>query len=71
MYFGGINGITTFHPEQIADNPYTPPVTITRLRMVRCVLFKLFFSFIKTPDAVPGTYPEYAVVCFMYTVDKA
>lgn len=33
MYFGGINGITTFHPEQIVDNPYTPAVTITRLRI--------------------------------------
>lgn len=33
MYFGGINGITTFHPEQIVDNPYTPPVTITQLRI--------------------------------------
>lgn len=31
IYLGGINGITTFHPEQIADNPYTPPVVITRL----------------------------------------
>lgn len=33
MYFGGINGITTFHPEQIVDNPYTPPVVITHLRL--------------------------------------
>lgn len=33
MYFGGINGITVFHPEQLVDNPYTPPVVITRLRV--------------------------------------
>ena len=33
MYFGGINGITTFHPEQIVDNPYTPPVVLTRLHL--------------------------------------
>lgn len=33
MYFGSINGITTFHPEQLADNPYTPPVDITELRL--------------------------------------
>lgn len=33
MYFGGINGITAFHPEQLVDNPYTPPVVITRLRL--------------------------------------
>lgn len=33
MYFGGIKGITAFQPEKIIDNPYTPPVTITRLRL--------------------------------------
>lgn len=33
MYFGGINGITLFHPEQIVDNPYTPPVVITQLHL--------------------------------------
>lgn len=33
MYFGGIRGITTFQPEEIADNPYAPPVTITQLRL--------------------------------------
>lgn len=33
MYFGSIKGITTFHPEQLADNPYTPPVEITELRL--------------------------------------
>ena len=33
MYFGGIDGITTFHPEQIVDNPYTPPAVITGLRL--------------------------------------
>lgn len=33
MYFGGINGITTFKPEQLPDNPYTPSVVITRLKL--------------------------------------
>lgn len=33
MYFGGINGITTFHPEQLVDNPYIPPVVITQFRV--------------------------------------
>lgn len=33
MYFGGINGITTFQPEQLPDNPYTPPVIINHLRL--------------------------------------
>lgn len=33
MYFGGINGITVFRPELLIDNPYTPPVVITNLRL--------------------------------------
>lgn len=33
MYFGGINGITSFIPERLMDNPYTPPVVITKLRL--------------------------------------
>lgn len=33
MYFGGINGITTFHPERLVDNPYTPSVVINQLRL--------------------------------------
>ena len=33
LYFGGINGITTFHPEQLVDNPYIPSVAITQLRL--------------------------------------
>lgn len=33
MYFGGINGITTFRPELLLDNPYTPPVVITKLQL--------------------------------------
>lgn len=33
MYFGGINGITAFHPDQLIDNPYIPPVVITRLKL--------------------------------------
>lgn len=33
MYFGGINGITTFRPELLIDNPYTPAVVITNLRL--------------------------------------
>lgn len=33
MYFGGINGITTFRPELLLDNPYAPPVVITKLEL--------------------------------------
>lgn len=33
MYFGGINGITYFHPTQLVDNPYIPPVIINQLNL--------------------------------------
>lgn len=33
ILFGGINGITTFRPELLQDNPYTPPVVITKLQL--------------------------------------
>lgn len=33
MYFGGINGITAFQPEQLPDNPYTPSAVINCLRL--------------------------------------
>ncbi len=29
MFFGGVNGLNSFYPEQIKDNPYVPPVIIT------------------------------------------
>src|SRR5687767_800925 len=31
LYFGGINGLTVFHPSNITDNPYVPQVTLTSL----------------------------------------
>ena len=32
MFFGGINGITAFYPDRIADNPFVPNVMLTSLR---------------------------------------
>lgn len=31
LFFGGINGLTYFHPENIKSNPYRPPVIFTGL----------------------------------------
>jgi signal transduction histidine kinase len=31
FYFGGINGLTVFHPSNITDNPYVPQVALTSL----------------------------------------
>lgn len=33
LFFGGINGITTFHPERMKDNPYTPSAVITYMKL--------------------------------------
>ena len=32
MYFGGVNGLTVFHPAAIRDNPYPPPAVVTSMR---------------------------------------
>ena len=34
FYFGGINGLTVFHPSNIYNNPYLPQVTLTSLKQV-------------------------------------
>lgn len=31
MFFGGVNGLTAFYPENIKDNPYIPPIVLTSL----------------------------------------
>lgn len=33
ILFGGINGITAFHPDKLTDNPYVPPVVLTELQL--------------------------------------
>ena len=34
MLFGGINGITTFYPDLLNDNPYAPPVIINNFKIL-------------------------------------
>jgi len=33
LFFGGINGLTVFNPDEIFDNPYIPSVVITDIKM--------------------------------------
>lgn len=33
MFFGGVNGLNAFYPEQITDNSYRPPVILTDLQL--------------------------------------
>ena len=41
MFFGGINGITTFFPEEITDNLHIPPIMISKLKLFhKTVSFK-------------------------------
>jgi signal transduction histidine kinase len=35
LYLGGMNGVTVFHPDEIRDNPYVPPVVLTGVRRLR------------------------------------
>ncbi|MCK4836739.1 MAG: ATP-binding protein, partial [Candidatus Aminicenantes bacterium] len=34
MYFGGINGVSMFHPEQIIDNSFIPQLVITSFKVM-------------------------------------
>lgn len=34
LFFGGINGLTAFHPSQVYDNPIPPEVAITRFEVL-------------------------------------
>ncbi len=33
LYFGGINGLSSFQPDSIRPNPHVPPVVLTRFRV--------------------------------------
>jgi signal transduction histidine kinase/streptogramin lyase/FixJ family two-component response regulator len=33
MYFGGVNGLNSFYPDEITDNPYIPPIVITDFKL--------------------------------------
>jgi serine phosphatase RsbU (regulator of sigma subunit)/ligand-binding sensor domain-containing protein len=32
MFFGGIGGFNRFHPDQVKDNPYVPPIVLTSFK---------------------------------------
>ncbi len=33
LFFGGVNGITTFYPDSIKENPYIPPIVFTDFKI--------------------------------------
>jgi PAS domain S-box-containing protein len=34
MFFGGVNGFNLFHPDQIKDNPFIPPIIFTDFKIL-------------------------------------
>ncbi len=34
MFFGGINGFNAFYPEAVQDNPYAPPIVLTKFQIL-------------------------------------
>jgi len=38
MFFGGINGFNSFYPDSIKDNPYIPPVVITKFKKFNTII---------------------------------
>lgn len=34
LYFGGINGLTWFHPDQLTDSDYQPPIILTQFQIL-------------------------------------
>jgi signal transduction histidine kinase len=38
MFFGGVNGLDLFHPDQITDNPHPPPVVIAAFSLFNQVV---------------------------------
>ena len=39
LFFGGINGFNMFHPDSLQDNPHTPPVILTDLKLFNQSIF--------------------------------
>jgi len=63
MFFGGVNGFSSFHPHRVADNPYIPPVVITR--------FTLFNETVKPGAGSPLSQPieDTESIALAYTHD--
>ena len=56
FYFGGINGLTVFHPTSITDNPYVPQVILTSLTQGDQPI--LVDSSVETTQNVTLRYPQ-------------
>jgi ligand-binding sensor domain-containing protein/DNA-binding CsgD family transcriptional regulator len=50
FYFGGINGVSAFFPEEIIKNLYKPPVVITEFKVLNRENFQLKKSILETKE---------------------
>ncbi len=64
LFFGGIQGLNSFFPDQIQDNPYVPPIALTNLRLGnRQVTFK------SDPGFLEASVPEVKKIIFSHKND--
>ena len=69
MFFGGINGLNSFFPEDIKDNTFVPPVYITNLQILNKNIVankefngrKVLSHSISYTDQIELTYDDYLV----------
>ena len=57
MFFGGVNGLNAFHPEQITNNPYRPPVVLTDLQLFNQSVAIGKDLFCKRPSGIRNKLP--------------
>jgi DNA-binding CsgD family transcriptional regulator/streptogramin lyase len=50
MYFGGVNGVTSFLPGEIKDNTFIPPIVLTKFLLVNKPIYPI------PPDMVSGNF---------------
>lgn len=59
MIFGGVNGITIFHPDSVKTNPHIPPVVITGLRINHKLII--------IGEHIPGAITETSEIMLPYS----
>ncbi len=57
MFFGGIYGVTYFHPDSIRENPIIPPVHITKI-LINDTDLSAIKETPERPASLIGTFPD-------------
>jgi signal transduction histidine kinase/ligand-binding sensor domain-containing protein len=67
IYFGGIDGVTSFHPDNVYDNAYKPPVVVTSIRINNIEQAETNPAYTDRIELYPGDYSlslEFAALDF-------